>query len=354
MKEKVTIRFIAEKAGVSIGAVHMTLTGKSGVGEKTREKIIEIAQEYGYEPNLAASTLKRKKQYIAVDIPSPLGEERYYYSAVWNGIRDYFRTMSGTSLELIHMKHWDGEETEKSWNRLLEEQEIHGVLTVAYTDKRGKAALEPVIDRNLPVFLMGNAISGMEAECCIQPDYYTMGRVMSQLMTSFAGEGGILVYGGESDIPSHYGIVEGVEAYLREKKIGVPVRKLNAGRGQEDDYQKLVSILKTTPELSACCSVNARGSVLLARALQETGRAGELAAIGCELFAESRKFLKEGALTVVLHSNPYTQAYMLCKYMCDFFMKGATPPEKTIFVRSEMITAEALPFYEDSANRILL
>lgn len=57
---------------------------------------------------------------------------------------------------------------------------------------------------------------------------------------------------------------------------------------------------------------------------------------------------------MVLHSNPYTQAYMLCKYMCDFFMKGATPPEKTIFVRSEMITAEALPFYEDSANRILL
>lgn len=106
-------------------------------------------------PIWAASTLKRKKQYIAVDIPSPLGEERYYYSAVWNGIRDYFRTMSGTSLELIHMKHWDGEETEKSWNRLLEEQEIHGVLTVAYTDKRGKAALEPVIDRKSARFSYG-------------------------------------------------------------------------------------------------------------------------------------------------------------------------------------------------------
>ena len=54
---RVTIRDIAERAGVSKGAVSYALNGRPGVSEDTRERILEIARELGWYPNRAARAL---------------------------------------------------------------------------------------------------------------------------------------------------------------------------------------------------------------------------------------------------------------------------------------------------------
>ncbi|OQX93169.1 MAG: hypothetical protein B6I17_03920 [Tenericutes bacterium 4572_104] len=53
---KITIRDVADKAGVSPATVSLVLNNKSGVGETTREKVFKIAESLGYD------TLKEKKQ----------------------------------------------------------------------------------------------------------------------------------------------------------------------------------------------------------------------------------------------------------------------------------------------------
>ena len=54
---RVTIRDIAERAGVSKGAVSYALNGQPGVSEATRERIVSIAEELGWYPNRAARAL---------------------------------------------------------------------------------------------------------------------------------------------------------------------------------------------------------------------------------------------------------------------------------------------------------
>ncbi len=56
-----TIRSIAEQANVSIATVSKVLNGKSGVREETRKKILELARELNYRPNLNARSLKSGK-----------------------------------------------------------------------------------------------------------------------------------------------------------------------------------------------------------------------------------------------------------------------------------------------------
>lgn len=53
-----TIREISEKANVSVATVSKVLNGKGNVSDRTRQRILDIARELNYRPNLNARYLK--------------------------------------------------------------------------------------------------------------------------------------------------------------------------------------------------------------------------------------------------------------------------------------------------------
>ena len=57
----VTIRDIAKKLGLSIGAVSRALDGYADISEETRQRVIRAAREMDYVPNRAARQLRRNK-----------------------------------------------------------------------------------------------------------------------------------------------------------------------------------------------------------------------------------------------------------------------------------------------------
>ena len=58
---RTTIKDIAERAGVSKGAVSYALNGRPGVSEETRDRILAIADELGWYPNRAARALSASR-----------------------------------------------------------------------------------------------------------------------------------------------------------------------------------------------------------------------------------------------------------------------------------------------------
>lgn len=58
---RATISDIAERAGVSKGAVSYALNGRPGVSDRTRERILAIARELGWYPNRAARSLSAER-----------------------------------------------------------------------------------------------------------------------------------------------------------------------------------------------------------------------------------------------------------------------------------------------------
>lgn len=65
----VTIKDVAERAGVSIATVSYVLTGTKKVKDSTREKVNKAIRELNYAPNLLAKGLKDKKAIWSASSP---------------------------------------------------------------------------------------------------------------------------------------------------------------------------------------------------------------------------------------------------------------------------------------------
>lgn len=80
--KRVTITDIAQRSGVSIGAVSFALNGRKGVSDATRERVRQVAEELGWAPtsaarSLAGATTETFGMVLARD-PRTLGVESFY------------------------------------------------------------------------------------------------------------------------------------------------------------------------------------------------------------------------------------------------------------------------------------
>ena len=85
------------RLNISATSVHRALTGKDGISDSLRQKILETAREMGYEKNYVASSIKRKTIRIAAVLPQDHG---LYYQHIWKGLRNYANDVRALNVEV--------------------------------------------------------------------------------------------------------------------------------------------------------------------------------------------------------------------------------------------------------------
>jgi len=81
-----TIYDIAKKAGVSIATVSRVFNQSSSVSERTREKVLAVANEVGYHPQIHAQGLASKKSNTIMAVVPIISN--YFFMEVLSGIQD--------------------------------------------------------------------------------------------------------------------------------------------------------------------------------------------------------------------------------------------------------------------------
>src|ERR671911_1130217 len=93
----VGIKDIALALGISTGTVDRALHGKPDVSPATRARVLAMAHELGYRPNLAARYLKSRKQVrIAVHLPREI-------ALFWDSLREGIREAAAPFAPALHV-----------------------------------------------------------------------------------------------------------------------------------------------------------------------------------------------------------------------------------------------------------
>jgi DNA-binding LacI/PurR family transcriptional regulator len=149
---------IAEKAGVSRSTVSRVLNNDPYVSDKTRSRVLDVINEVGYSPNVAARMLRTQRtNIIAVVIPDPLGnifasDNPHYYSAIIQSITEVAQQRD------YAMLLWVGtmdEAKDQFYNRILRNRIMDGML-IASSVAGEDALFERLLQIELPFVVIGS------------------------------------------------------------------------------------------------------------------------------------------------------------------------------------------------------
>jgi DNA-binding LacI/PurR family transcriptional regulator len=125
-----TIADIAEQAGVTKAAVSFALNGQPGVSAATRERILAIAREIGFQPNIAARALTGGKADVfglVIDRPArTLGIEPFFMQLI-SGIQ---AELSEHHVTLLFTVTEDADAEIELYRRWWQQRRVDGVFVV--------------------------------------------------------------------------------------------------------------------------------------------------------------------------------------------------------------------------------
>src|SRR5215471_19276771 len=102
-EQKVTLRTIAERLGLTPGTVSAALNDSPAarsLPQHTKNRIIEVAKALNYRPNFFARTLRLRRTYTIGVIAEEIGDA--YGAMVISGIEEYLRKNNYLFLTVIH------------------------------------------------------------------------------------------------------------------------------------------------------------------------------------------------------------------------------------------------------------
>ena len=122
-KSRVTINDVARAAGVSLMTVSRAINGQTGIGEKTRKRILDLAHQMNYQPSqIARSLATRQTRTLGLVIPDVSNP---FFALIARGAEDAAYE-NGFSVFLVNSS--ENQERERSALDSLWQKEVDGVL----------------------------------------------------------------------------------------------------------------------------------------------------------------------------------------------------------------------------------
>lgn len=153
-KRKISTNEIARICGVSQGTVDRALNNRKGISPKTKERVLKVAKEYGYRPNIHASSIAGGKSHligvVVFDLNNP------YFSDILMNVEAYCSSLGYSTVVMFTNKEY---KKEIKCIESLYHMSVDGIILCPVNS--GKEYENYLLSLNIPIITIGNKLSGI-------------------------------------------------------------------------------------------------------------------------------------------------------------------------------------------------
>ena len=345
-KERNGIHLIAELANVSIGTVDRALHGRNGIREATRQRILLIARQIGYTPNLAARALSAARAAVRIGVCMPR-EIHFFYDHLWSGVLDEARRLAhlGVHFEYRPVRAL-GEDDTKAFKELLKSG-VNGIIITAGNPK----GLSPLIDeaeaKGINVICVSTDAPESRRSSIVSVEPWLNGCLAGELMGKFvAPNSKVAVVAGMLMALDHRKKTDGFsDAFPRHCPGGEIVSVLEGHEDEDESFQKTFDLLGRVPTLAGLY-VNTVNCLPVCRALGARRLAGKVKLITTDLFPEMSPYFEKGTISASIYQQPYRQGQIAVRLMADHLTsKAGFPP--TVHLTPGVVMSSNLQLFRE-------
>jgi LacI family transcriptional regulator len=234
----VTQAELAKKLGITRTTVARALNGSKNIKSETKEKILKLAEEMGYEKNYLGSSLaiKEKKLITAILVKS-MNED--YLKNIKNGLKDLQEEVKayGIKIKILETDINDSAEQIKLLNKTLEKK-IHGLIITPLDKEKVIKILQPIKDE-IKIVSIGRQL--FDSGVYIDSKYEKSGRIAGDILANVVNKNKkILVIDAGDDLISSKKYLKGFCDKLNEldrSMIGpINIENLLNNKNKVTDY----------------------------------------------------------------------------------------------------------------------
>lgn len=325
----VTLKQIADAAGVSRGTVDRVINHRGHVKPEVEKRILQIAKDLNYQPNLLGRALVRSNKSTIIGVICQFSETPFMKLVV-EGVEKAGREIAGRGSSLL-IRTIDSYDTGRMTGAIddLVESGVEGLALTPGTAEKTRAKIRSVIDSGIPVVTFNTDARDSGRLSYVGLENYRAGTVCAGLMASSLRDGGtVLPIAGYMENYAHARRLYGFQDTIAERYPSIRTLPYELCRDKDRAAGEIVHrTLREHPDLKGIY-ISGNGQYGVCEALRAEGLDQRMCLIVYDLTERNKTELRNGTIDYLIDQNAFEQGYRPVMLLYDYLILNQRPEKE--------------------------
>lgn len=314
MTEKIRIKDIAKRAGVSVGTVDRVIHKRPNVSVGALKKVKKVLKEMNYQPNVYASALAYNKSYTFYILLPKHASEAYWDEIEEGAIKAVeMRRDFNISLEIMYYSRLNSESFVETFQSCLLKNP-DGVILVPYTLDLTQQFTDVLHEKNIPFVLLDSYMPDLKPLSFFGQDSFQSGSFAAHMLMLFTqSEKSIAIIKQtiEGRMPSRQQEYreKGLRAYMTNNYPEINIYEVNLPLDEErKQYEYILDdFFIEHPDVHHCISLNSKAHLVGEYLLKKSKK--DIQIVGYDVVLKNVECLKKGSISFLIAQHAYQQGF---------------------------------------------
>ena len=349
MTDKIRIKDIAQRAGVSVGTVDRVLHDRPNVSKPAREKVEKALKEMNYQPNVYASALAYNRSYT-FSLLIPKHESEAYWEEIEQGVRKAIEARRDfhIDVEFLYYHRFDNQSFIDAYIKCLDSNP-DGIIIVPIELEVTRVFTNQLHDRQIPFILLDSYMPDLKPLSFFGQDSFCSGYFAARMLMLLAyNDSEILLVkqmkNGRVTSKQQANREVGFRHYMHDHFPGTEIIELHLPfYGSRSEYDAMLrTFFAEHPHIHNCISLNSKAHIVGEFLLRNNKR--DVQIMGYDMVAKNAECLREGSISFLIAQHGYQQGYSCVDTLFKaIVLKKKVQPVN--YMPIELLTKENVDFY---------